>query len=89
LNAIYTNTNPVPLNGFVLQAAVPKYLKIQMQPASGNVIPPNNQGKITQIVRIANSLQGQKPVVLRIKIDFNVNGNPVTETADVNFPTSV
>jgi AP-1 complex subunit gamma-1 len=89
LNAVYTNSNPFPINNFTLQAAVPKYLKIQVNPASATVLPSNNSGRVTQIVKIINSMQGQKPVLLRIKLDFNVNGNPVSDTADVSFPVSV
>jgi len=89
LNAIYTNSNPFPINNFTLQAAVPKYLKIQMNPASSTVLPPSSSGKVTQVIKIINSMQGQKPVLLRIKLDFVVNGNPVSDTADVSFPVSV
>jgi len=89
LNGVYTNSNPFPINNFTIQAAVPKYLKIQMNPASASVLQPNNSNKVTQIVKIINSMQGQKPIVLRIKVDFVVNGNPVSDTADVNFPLGV
>jgi len=89
LNGIYSNSNQFPINNFALQAAVPKYLKIQMNPASSTVLPPNNTGKVTQVIKVINSMQGQKPVMLRIKLDFNVNGNPSTDTADVSFPVSV
>jgi len=89
LNGVYTNSNPFPINNFTVQAAVPKYLKIQMSPASATVLQPNNSGKITQVVKIINSMQGQKPIVLRIKLDFVVNGSPASDTADVNFPLSV
>jgi AP-1 complex subunit gamma-1 len=87
LNAITTNSNPYPINNFVIQAAVPKYLKIQMIPPSGTVLAPN--GKITQVVRIINSLQGQKPILLKVKIDYVMNGSPVTEVADVAFPPTL
>ena len=60
-----------------------------MSPASGNALPPNNAGKITQIIKTINSLHGQKPVMLRIKIDYATNGTPVTDTADVTFPATV
>lgn len=45
------------IGGF--QAAVPKFAKLQMSPASASVIPPNNAGAVTQVMRISNSLFGQ------------------------------
>jgi AP-1 complex subunit gamma-1 len=89
LNAVYSNSNPFPINNFALQAAVPKYMKIQMTPASSNILPPSQSSKVNQIIKINNSMHGQKPVLLRIKLDFVVNGNSVSDTADVSFPPSV
>lgn len=57
-----------------------------MNAASASTIPPSNGGKVTQILKVGNSMPGQKPIMLRIKLDFVVNGNPVSDTADVTFP---
>eukprot|EP01111_Echinosteliopsis_oligospora_P011184 TRINITY_DN3628_c0_g1_i1.p1 TRINITY_DN3628_c0_g1~~TRINITY_DN3628_c0_g1_i1.p1 ORF type:complete len:863 (-),score=268.97 TRINITY_DN3628_c0_g1_i1:49-2637(-) len=89
INAVTTNSNNFPIQNYSIQAAVPKHLKIQIAPASGNVVPGGNGGKVTQVIRIANSMQGQKAIVLRVKIDYTANGTPVTDTIDVSFPPSL
>jgi len=88
LNAVTTNANPFPVPNLAIQAAVPKYLKIQMNPASGAGLAQNG-GKVTQIIRVINSEQGKKPVILRVKLDYVLNGNPITEMVDVAFPPTM
>jgi len=36
-----------------------------------------------------NMEHGQKPVVLKIKADYLVNGAPISEVADITFPSGV
>jgi len=89
VNITYVNSSSFPLVSFDFKAAVPKYIKLQVNPPSGNLIPPNNSGKVTQSIKIMNMEHGQKSVVLKMKIDYLVNGAPVSELADVNFPPGV
>jgi AP-1 complex subunit gamma-1 len=50
----------------------------------------SNGGKTTQTFRIANSMHGQKPVLLRIKIEYSCGGQAVSETGQVDqFPAGV
>ena len=87
VEATFTNSSPMPIAGLNFQVAVPKYMKLQMTPASGNAVPPNGSGTVTQLFKVANSMQGQKPVVLKIKIDFTLNGQPVSDMGTVDqFP---
>lgn len=88
LNAVTTNNNPFPVPNLSLQAAVPKYLKIQMNPASGAGLAQSG-GKVTQLIRVINSEQGKKPVILRVKMDYVLNGTPVSEMVDVSFPPTL
>lgn len=39
------------------QAAVPKYLRLEMQPASGSIVKAGGVGVVEQVVRITNSMQ--------------------------------
>lgn len=89
VNISFLNSNPFPLVNFDLKVAVPKYLKLQVNPPTGNMIPPNNSGKVTQGIKLMNAEHGQKPVVVKIKIDYLINGAPVSEVSDVNFPQGV
>jgi len=90
INAVTTNATPVALNNYTLQAAVPNYMKIQLAPASGNMVPPGGAGSVSQQMKIANSLYGQKPPAIRLKIDFVVNGRAISDSVTVtNLPQGV
>jgi len=90
IEATFTNSLPAPIGALNFQVAVPKYMKLQMSPASGNVVPPNNSGKLTQVFKVANTMHGQKPVLVRTKIDFTANGQPFSETGQVDtFPAGL
>jgi len=83
----FTNSAPSPLTDFVFQAAVPKFMKMQMQPASGSVVPAGNSGAVTQLLKLANSAHGQKPIAMRIKVEYALQGNKLSETGEVaSFP---
>lgn len=76
-----------PLTNLVFQCAVPKYVKLEMSPASGTVVPPNREGALEQVVKVTNTMLGQKPLQLKIKIQYSLNGQQVTEMGQVsNFP---
>ena len=71
---------------FTMQAAVPKYIKLQLLPASGTSMPPT----ITQVIRLANQMHGEKPIQMKLKLSYTYNGNPVSELAAVsNMPTGL
>jgi len=90
INVTITSSKMYPLSNFALLAAVPKFMKLQMNPPSSNTVPPNGQGTVTQIIRIANSQYGQKPAAMKLKVDYVENGQPVSETLDVaNLPSGL
>ena len=66
------------MDNLVFQAAVPKYLKLEMLPPSSTTIPPNSRGSVTQEVRLTNSMQGQKNIMLKLKIGFKQGMNTVS-----------
>lgn len=57
--ATVRNATAIPLQSFLFLAAFPKYIKLKMEPASGDVVPPNNSGTLTQLVKIQNSMHGE------------------------------
>ena len=62
-------------------------MKLQMSPASSDTVPPMSSGAVTQQFKLANSMHGQKPLLVKLKIDFTFNGAPVTEMGQVDsFP---
>jgi AP-1 complex subunit gamma-1 len=87
ITATFTNSTAVPMTGLLFQCAVPKYITLQMSPASSSEVPPNRSGTASQIVTIQNTMQGQKSVMMRLKIQFSQNGQVIDDLAQVsNFP---
>lgn len=87
ISATFTNSTAVPMSGLLFQCAVPKYIILQMSPASSSEVPPNRSGTTSQIVTIQNTMQGTKSVMMRLKIQFSQNGQVIDDLAQVaNFP---
>ena len=59
IRATISNSNSADLEEFSMQAAVPKYMKVQMKPISDPVIPANNEDVSTQLIRIRNNAFGE------------------------------
>ena len=74
---------------FLLQAAVPKFMQLKLAPASGSALAPG--GSITQRISVTNSMHGQKPLVMRLRIAYvTAAGGPTTQQAEVkNFPAGL
>ena len=90
IEAGFTNSTGAPMDGLNFQVAVPKYMQLKMTPPSSPSVPPNNSGKTTQQFKVANSMHGQKPVVLKVKIEYNTMGSQVSEMGSVDqFPPGI
>lgn len=72
-----------------LQAAVPKFMQLKLAPASGSTLPPG--GQITQRISVTNSMHGQKPLIMRLRISYATpDGGPALQQAEVkNFPAGL
>ncbi|XP_075089300.1 AP-1 complex subunit gamma-2 isoform X3 [Nicotiana tabacum] len=55
----FTNKSQDVFTDFIFQAAVPKFLQLQLDPASGNTLPASGNGSITQKLRVTNSQHGK------------------------------
>ncbi|KAL0421337.1 UNVERIFIED_CONTAM: AP-1 complex subunit gamma-2 [Sesamum latifolium] len=87
IEAQFVNKSPDIYSNFVFQAAVPKFLQLHMDPASGNTLPASGNGSITQKLRVSNSQHGKKSLVMRMRISYKVNDKDVLEEGQVsNFP---
>ncbi|XP_058023646.1 ADP-ribosylation factor-binding protein GGA3 isoform X2 [Ahaetulla prasina] len=83
------NTAPLPIKNIVLQAAVPKSMKVKLQPPSGTELVPFNPIKppaaITQVMLLANPRK--EKVRLRYRLTFTLGDTPSTEVGEVDqFP---
>lgn len=83
------NTAPLPVHNVVLQAAVPKSMKVKLQPPSGAELAPFNPilppASITQIMLLANPSRDK--VRLRYKLAFTLGERQCNEVGEVDqFP---
>ncbi|XP_007957848.1 ADP-ribosylation factor-binding protein GGA3 [Orycteropus afer afer] len=83
------NTAPLPVRSIVLQAAVPKSMKVKLQPPSGTELSPFSPiqppAAITQVMLLANPLK--EKVRLRYRLTFALGEQLSTEVGEVDqFP---
>jgi len=82
-----TNSNTAPATEFVFQAAVPKSFQLQLLSPSGASLPSNCEGSVTQVIKVNNPQK--QSIRMRIRMNYTLNGMPVTEQAEVNnFPAA-
>ncbi|XP_061866949.1 ADP-ribosylation factor-binding protein GGA3 isoform X2 [Colius striatus] len=83
------NTAALPVRNIVLQAAVPKSMKVKLQPPSGTELSPFSPvqppAAITQVMLLANP--AKEKVRLRYRLTFTLGDQPSTEVGEVDqFP---
>lgn len=59
ITATIRNSTAISIEKFVFLAAFPKYVKLKMEPPTGDAVPPNSSGAVTQVVKVQNTLQGE------------------------------
>eukprot|EP00633_Aureoumbra_lagunensis_P000943 CAMPEP_0197293268 /NCGR_PEP_ID=MMETSP0890-20130614/27627_1 /TAXON_ID=44058 ORGANISM="Aureoumbra lagunensis, Strain CCMP1510" /NCGR_SAMPLE_ID=MMETSP0890 /ASSEMBLY_ACC=CAM_ASM_000533 /LENGTH=710 /DNA_ID=CAMNT_0042767859 /DNA_START=439 /DNA_END=2571 /DNA_ORIENTATION=- len=81
----FRNFTTKDMDRFVFQAAVPKYITMEMKPASAAVVPASNSSQVSQLIKVTNNTP--KPLMMRLKIRYVVGGRQIEEQAQVNsFP---
>ncbi|XP_067390209.1 ADP-ribosylation factor-binding protein GGA2 [Emydura macquarii macquarii] len=83
------STSAQPVTDIVFQAAVPKAMKVKLQPASGSQLPAFSPllppAVISQVLLLANP--HKDPIRLRYKLMFTQGGRPFSEAGEVTgFP---
>ena len=89
LIAHFTNSTGETIHGMNLQVAVPKYVKMEMEPPSSSTVPVSGgQGKpVTQKITVTNTMLGTKNLVLKLKVGFTSKGQKVDHMATCSgFP---
>ena len=92
ITASFANSTGMPIENLQMQCAVPKYMQLQMNPATGTSVPAGSSGAVTQQLNIINTMRGTKPVMMKLKLSFTANGAPVSELASVGgsaFPAGL
>merc|ERR1712194_329966 len=80
---IFANTSTTPISNFVFQAAVPKYWKLGLETASSQVLSPLCSD-MTQNMTVVNSMLGEQPLMMRLRMTYEHNGLTVQESGEVN-----
>ncbi|KAK9675683.1 hypothetical protein RND81_11G023400 [Saponaria officinalis] len=90
MKATFLNLSADVYTDFIFQAAVPKFLQLQLDPASSTTLPSSGNGSVTQTLRVINSQHGKKALVMRFRIGYKVNGKDVLEEGQIsNFPRNL
>ncbi|CAN6233035.1 unnamed protein product [Urochloa humidicola] len=90
IHATFTNLTFSTFTDFIFQAAVPKFIQLRLDPASGNTVPADGNGSVTQGLNVTNNQQGQKPLAMRIRMSYKMNGEERLEQGQVsNFPSGL
>lgn len=82
VRASFHNLTAAHISNFVMQVAVPKYITLQLDAASGNDLPPGSSGTVTQVMKLANSAHGERPILLKIKVDYTTPFGPQSDLVD-------
>lgn len=86
-----TSSNISSVKSFTFQAAVPKVMKVKLQPASATDLPAHNPilppAAITQVMLIAH--RPQDKILLKFKISYLLKDAMTTDIGEVQFPDTV
>jgi AP-1 complex subunit gamma-1 len=87
VTATYANTSSMPITKFVFEVAVPKYMKLDMKPASTTELPPMS-ASANQVMNVVNTMRGERPGMMKLRISYEHNGGVVQEMAQLSsgFP---
>ena len=73
----------------LMQAAVPKFMQLKLDPASGNTLSAG-AASVTQKLRVTNGQHGSKPLMLRLRLSYTVNDKATTDQVEVkNLPAGL
>ncbi len=73
-----------------MQAAVPKFMQLRLEPASGNTLAAGGGASVKQRLHVTNTMHGQKALVLRLRLGYTLNGMPKVEQVEVkNLPAGL
>ncbi|AQL01795.1 AP-1 complex subunit gamma-1 [Zea mays] len=90
ISASFTNLATTTFTDFVFQAAVPKFIQLRLDPASSSTLPASGNGSVTQSLSVTNNQHGQKPLAMRIRMSYKVNGEDRLEQGQIsNFPAGL
>jgi len=88
VNATFTNNGPSTITDLELKLSLPKYLKLQLLPLSNTTLS-GFGGSSTQQIKLANTAQGEKPVMMRLRLEYKINGEQKAELVEPRLPEGI
>ena len=85
ISVSFTNSTDVDMVSLVFQAAVPKYITMEVLPPSSTTIPCNNGGDVKQIIKVKNNMLGTKSLMIKLKLKYESKGETVEEMATITI----
>ena len=64
--------------------ATQKYMRMQLQGITSTEIGPGSRQQVTQDMNIVNTLEGEKPLSIKIRVAYTINGQNIVETKVIN-----
>jgi hypothetical protein len=87
VTAYISNRSDNAYTNFDFQIAVLKHVTLTIEPASSSTIPSHSTDQVTQDFTLNNSMHGSKKLVIRVKMDYTVDGEQKMEQTQVTqFP---
>ncbi|TSO57288.1 AP-1 complex subunit gamma-1 [Bagarius yarrelli] len=81
-----SNSTPTDITNFTLQAAVPKSVQLHMKAPSGDIIPAQNGGTVTQTVLLNST--NKVNLKMRVRVSYSNQGTVFQETIQIDsFPS--
>lgn len=63
---------------------MPKFITLQLQPATGTTLAPHGAAPVTQRITLTNASHGAKPLAMRLRVLYtDALGQAVAEQAEV------
>jgi AP-1 complex subunit gamma-1 len=89
INCRFANALDAPMTKFIFEAAVPKYVTLKINPASGQMLPPRSE-TVNQIMSVVKADAESRPTMMKLRIGYMINGQQVQEVGDVKgFPGGI
>ncbi|KAH3900225.1 related to ADP-ribosylation factor-binding protein GGA2 [Saccharomycodes ludwigii] len=88
IHSYFSNIGPSPIAEFTFLIAVPKTVQLRLNPQSGSFLPAETADAVSQLGFIDNVTTNMaKPLKVKWKCDYTVNGTNVEETAVTVLPS--
>lgn len=87
IKATYSNKSSTLVTSFMFEVAVPNYIKLEMFVASSNELPPFEKSKVTQNIKIINTMFKKRPLLMKVRLSYMKNNQMVQDYINIkNFP---